>query len=99
MMKSNPRTLEQMAHRLTAYEVIARHENGQEMHLAFTARHTKLVLLAIAQSNGNEILEMLGSWDGEVTYAKTTGWTFGPVSVRFSGRTERGVSSLLEEKA
>ena len=88
-----------MARRLTAYEVVACHENGQEMHLAFTERHTKRVLLAIAQSNGNEILEMLGSWDGEVTYAKTTGWTFGPVSVCFSGRTEHGVSSLLEERA
>ena len=88
-MRRNPRTLADMQNRRTAYEVIARHEDGTEIRLGFTERHTKSVLLTIAQQNGESILAMLGDWDGEAVYSKSHGWTFGPVRVCFSGRTER----------
>ena len=94
-LEAKPRTLTQMQHRSTAYEVVATHESGRETRLAFTERRTKQSLLKIAQNNGQIILDMLGSWNGNATYSKATGWTFGPVSVRFTGLTERDVSNLL----
>lgn len=93
-MRTEPRTLQAMHRRLTAYEVIAEHDNGTETRLAFTERRTKAVLLSIAQSNSETVLEMLGSWDGEAVYSKSHGWTFGPVSILYSGRTERDCASL-----
>lgn len=94
MKPRNPRTLAEMQRRATAYEVVARHENGTETRLAFTERKTKSVLLRIAQSHGDAIIEMLGSWDGEARYSKSHGWQFGPVRVCFSGRTERDIACM-----
>ena len=90
-----PRTLTQMQHRPTSYEVVAKHEDGQEIRLAFTERRTKRCLLHIHQSNGQKILDMLGQWDGIATYSSNSGWIFGPVSIRFSGRTERDLASEM----
>ena len=93
-MSQEPRTLQAMHRRLTAYEVVAKHENGTETRLAFTERSTKQSLLQIAQANGQMILDLIGDWDGEATYSKAHGWTFGPVSIHFSGRTERDCTPL-----
>lgn len=92
-MRTEPRTLEQMALRPTAWEIVAKHENGQEIRLGFSERRTKRSLLSTAQANGETVLAMLGTWDGEATYSAATGWIFGPVAIRFSGRTERDLAS------
>ncbi len=92
LVEARPRTLTQMQHRPTAYEVVVTRDNGQETRLAFTERRTKQALLRIAQDNGQQILGMLGDWDGEATYSAKSGWTFGPVTIRFSGRTERDLA-------
>lgn len=95
-MGIEPRTLTEMQNRLTAYEVVARHEDGREQRLAFSEKRTKRVLVDIAFANRETLLPMLGDWTGDdATYNKATGWTFGPVSVRFSGRTERDIASSL----
>ena len=90
-----PRTLTQMHHRLTAYEVVMRCDGGIETRLGFSERKTKSALLAIAQQNGEAVLSMLGDWNGDASYAKATGWTFGPVCVCFSGRTERDCADRI----
>ena len=86
-----PRTIAQMQFRPTSYEVVATH-NGAETRLAFTERHTKSALLRIAQTNSETVLAMLGDWDGEARYTKVQGWEFGPVSIRYSGKTERDLA-------
>ena len=90
-----PRTLTQMQRHVTAYEVVACHEDGTEHRLAFSERKTKSVLLKIAARNGDTILPLLGDWDDLATYNKDSGWTFGPVTICFSGRTERDVASAM----
>lgn len=82
------RTLEEMQNRPTAYEV-AVEATGTRTILAYTARQTKSRLLEIAIENGPAIIEMLGDWDGQQTYSKATGWTFGPARIFFTGGTER----------
>ena len=91
-----PRTLTQMHHRLTAYEVVVRCDGGTETRLGFSERRTKSALLAIAQQHCEAIMAMLGSWDGDASYAKATGWTFGPVRICFSGQTERDCASHMD---
>lgn len=88
-----PRTLRAMHLYGTRYEVVARHEDGSEHRLGFTAKRTKRALLSIAQANGPMILDWLGDWDGLATYRKDFGWKFGPVAIAFSGRTERDVAN------
>ena len=93
-MTCEPRTLTQMQHRLTSYEIVARHQDGRETRLGFSERTTKRALLAMAQAHSETLLEWLGSWDGEASYSKATGWQFGPLVVCFSGRTERDCACL-----
>ncbi len=93
MTTVEPRTIAQMANRSTSYEVTVSH-NGEETRLAFTERRTKSALLRIAQANSKSILSMLGDWDSEAKYTKAQGWTFGPVSIRYSGRTERDLAGV-----
>ena len=93
MTTVEPRTIAQMQFRPTSYEVTVSH-NGEETRLAFTERRTKSTLLRIAQGNSETILAMLGVWDGEATYTKAQGWTFGPVSIRYSGKTERDLAGV-----
>ena len=93
-MTIEPRARATMHRRLTAYEVIARCDDGTEHRLAFSERSTKSVLLSIAQQNSEMILVLLGSWDGEATYTAQTGWTFGPVRVCYSGQTERDCATV-----
>ena len=87
-MITTPRTLEQLQNRPTSYEVVAKTEAGT-VRLGFTERTTKRALLTVAQANGETLLGMIGDWDGEATHNRITGWTFGPVRVCLSGRTER----------
>ena len=86
-----PRTLAAMQHRPTSYEVLARHEDGSTLRLAFSQRQTKRVLLEIARDKGAAVLAMLCDWDGEASYSDLC-WTFGPVTICY-GRTEREASS------
>ena len=94
MTTVEPRTITQMQHRPTSYEVVAKHEDGRETRLAFTQRRTKSALLRIAQANSETILAMLGVWDGEATYTKAQGWTFGPCRIHYTGRTERDLAGV-----
>jgi hypothetical protein len=82
-----------MQFRPTSYEVVATH-NGAETRLSFTERRTKSVLLRIAQANNETVLAMLGDWDGEATYTKDHGWTFGPCRIHYTGRTERDLAGV-----
>ena len=94
-MRTEPRTLAEMQHRPTSYEVVAKCDDGPETRLAFSQRNTKAVLLDIAFANRETLLELIGDgWDGETDYTRDCGWIFGPVSIRFSGRTERDCASL-----
>lgn len=93
-MTPSPRTLTQMQRRATSYEVGMTFQ-GQTTSLGFTERTTKSVLLKIAAQNGEEITRMLDNWDGAATYTKATGWTFGPVRIHFTGRTERDIASTM----
>ncbi len=92
-MTTAPRTLVQMWNRPTAYEIVARHEDGDEIRLGFSERHTKSALLnAITDNNREAVLTMLGDWDDVAIYTKLAGWTFGPVRICF-GRTEREIAN------
>ena len=93
MKTIGPRTITEMQFRPTSYEVVAKH-NGEETRLAFTERRTKSALLRIAQANSKSILSMLGDWESEAKYTKAQGWTFGPVSIHYTGRTERDLATL-----
>ena len=86
-MPITPRTLTQMQNRPTSYEVAIEGEV-----VAYTAKKTKGALLDIAQKNGQKILDQLGDWDGEAVYRKGK-WIFGPVTIAFTGRTEREAAS------
>ena len=68
-------------------------EDGRRYTLAFTERRTKRNLLVIAQANGGFLLGLLGDWDSVATYTKAGGWVFGPLTIKYSGRTERDVAS------
>lgn len=88
-MTAAPRTLAQMQFYATAYEVIAKHEDGRETRLAFTERKTKRRLLDLAFSHCDSLIEFGAPENVEPSYSKTGGWKWGPVAVRFSGLTER----------
>ena len=90
-MTTEPRTLAQMQHRPTSYEVAYTYQ-GATVRLGFTQRKTKAVLLSMARTGGH-VLACLGAWDGEAQYSSTIGWTFGPVRVHFTGRTERDLAT------
>ena len=89
-----PRTLTEMQRYGTSYE-IALTANGYETRLAFSQRNTKATLLKVARQNADQVLALLGNWDGDAQYSSTTGWTFGPARVHFTGRTEREVASAM----
>ena len=89
-----PRTLTEMQRYGTSYE-IALTAHGFETRLAFSQRTTKASLLKVAQQNADQVLALLDDWDGEATYTKEKGWTFGPARVHFTGRTERDVASAM----
>ena len=89
-----PRILTEMQRYGTSYE-IALTANGYETRLGFTERNTKATLLKAAQENADQVLALLGDWDGDATYTKMKGWTFGPARVHFTGRTERDVASAM----
>lgn len=93
MKTVEPRTITEMQFRPTSYEVVAKHI-GEETRLAFTERRTKSALLRIAQANSETVLAMLGDWDGEAKYTKAQGWAFGPVSIHYTGRTERDLAGV-----
>lgn len=93
-MTTTPRTLTQMQNRLTSYEVAVT-AHGNTVPLGFTERKTRAVLLNLAQANGAAILAQLSGWDGDATYSKAQGWTFGPARIHFTGRTERDVASEM----
>ena len=92
----NPRTLTEMQRYGTAYEVAVT-AGDVTIRLAFTERRTKWMLLGIAQQHGSQVLALIGDDTpvDDVTYAKATGWTFGPAQVHFTGRTERDVASAM----
>ncbi len=93
-MTFTPRTLTQMQRRATSYEVGMTFQ-GQTTRLEFTERTTRSVLLSIAQHHEEKILRLLGTWDGKAQYSSTTGWTFGPVRIHFTGKTEREIASAM----
>lgn len=84
---TNPRTLTEMQNYNTAYEVAI-----DGIVVAYTQRKTKAALLKIAQRNSKMILAKLGETDPEAKYSKGR-WDFGPVTVAFTGRTERAAAS------
>ena len=96
-MTAQPRTLEQMINRPTAYEVALVVDGKVIDILAYTARQTRSVLLSIAQDHGPRIAnDILKTDDFECKYAKATGWVFGGrVQVKFTGWTERSRRSQL----
>ncbi len=95
MTAPNPRTLTQMQCYRTSYEVAVTQGNVT-IRLAFIARRTRGALLTVAQDNGSQILDLIGDRPvGDATYSSTTGWTFGPARVHFTGRTERDVASAM----
>ncbi len=89
-----PRTLTEMQRYGTSYE-IALIANGYETRLAFSQRKTRSTLLKVAQANADQVLALVDDWDGDAAYSSTTGWTFGPARVYFTGRTEREVASAM----
>ena len=89
-----PRTMTEMQRYGTSYE-IALTAHGFETRLAFSQRTTKATLLKVAQQNADQVLALLDDWDGEATYTKAQGWTFGPARVHFTGRTERDIASAM----
>ncbi len=93
-MTVQPRTLTQMQRRPTSYEVsmVCR---GQVTRLAFTQRTGKSALLRIVQQNSDAVIRLMGDWDDDAQYSSTTGWTFGPVRVHFTGATERDVANAM----
>ncbi len=94
MTNAAPRTLTEMLHYGTSYE-IALIANGYETRLGFTERKTRGTLLKVAQKNADQVLALLGGWDGDAAYSSTTGWTFGPARVCYTGRTERDVANAM----
>ncbi len=93
-MTATPRTLTQMQRRATSYEVGMTFQ-GQTTRLEFTERTTRSVLLSIVRQHSEEILRLMGTWDGDAKYTKATGWTFGPVRIHFTGKTEREIASAM----
>ncbi len=93
-MTATPRTLTQMQHRLTSYEV-ALTAHGNTTSLGFTERKTRAVLLSLVRIHSPEIIALLGDWTGDATYSNAQGWTFGPTRIHFTGRTERDVASEM----
>ncbi len=89
-----PRTLTEMQRYGTSYE-IALTANGYETRLAFSQRKTRSTLLKVAQQNADQVLALIGDWDDDAVYSSTTGWTFGPARVHFTGRTERDVANEM----
>ncbi len=91
---AEPRTLTEMQRYGTSYEIglIA---GGYETRLGFTGRPTKATLLKVAQHNADQVLALIGDWDGKATYSKAKGWTFGPARVYYTGRTERDVANAM----
>jgi len=80
----------------TRYEVVMVHE-GKETHLGFTARTGRSPLLDMAQANSEALLAIIPEDDDSATLkgGKTKAvLTFGPVIIRYSGRTERDVATL-----
>ena len=91
---ATPRTLTEMQRYGTSYE-IALTAHGFETRLAFTPKRTRATLLKVAQQNADQVLACIGDWDDDAVYSSTTGWTFGPARVHFTGRTEREVASAM----
>ena len=86
---NKPRTMTEMMNRPTAWEVSI---DGQVV--AYIARNTKSALLDVARQNAKAIIAKLGDADPEPVYTKGK-WQFGPVCVKFTGRTERDAASAL----
>ena len=85
-----PRTLSQMQHLPTAYEVAI---NGDVV--GYTARKTKQALLAFARDNASKILSQIpDDMDPPAEYTKGK-WSFGSVAVYFTGRTEREAATEM----
>ena len=93
-MTTTPRTLTQIQHCATSYEVAVT-AHGNTVRLGFTERKTRAVLLHMAQANSAAILAQLNDWDGEAEYSMAQGWVFGPARIHFTGRTERDVASEM----
>lgn len=89
-MRTQPRSLEEMHRRITAYEIVAV-QGEKHIRLGFTARPNKRSLLDAARSQGGLLCSMLSKAEQEAipTYTKAGGWRFGSLSVRLSGKTER----------
>ncbi len=97
-MRKEPRSLEQMQFRRTAYEVVAVLPDGARERLCFTERRTKRALLSAAQSSADMILPHVQG-DPLASYSKATGWQFGDVRVCFSGATERDCANAETREA
>ncbi len=88
-----PRTLEQMQHRSTCYEVGLYVSGKQVKTLTFAARKTNRSLLEAVWQNGSEIKPILTEeeLDSDYSVSRFDGVVFhsGRVTVRFTGKTER----------
>lgn len=93
-MTNVPRTITEMLNLPTAYEVVVK-TDAVEIRLGFTSRRTKHGLLSQAKWHGKTILPLIGDWDGEATYSRAQGWTFGPARIYFSGKTERDCATVV----
>lgn len=93
-MTAKPRTLAQMQHCGTAYEVALTYK-GQTVVLGYTARKSQHGLLNVARAA--KVADMIDAADLDAGcgYFSKTGWHFGSARVAFTGRTERDAASAL----
>lgn len=94
-----PRTREQLQHRGTSYEVAARHPNGESVVVGFTPRTSRVGLLAVVRSRGDELIQLINVTDDTPNKFYRDGadrWQLqiGEWTVGFTGYTERDVLSM-----
>lgn len=97
MQNVTPRTLEQMQHYATTYEVVVETADGTKFTAAFMNQKNKHALIAVARDNSETILAAIpDSDDPEWSYTRKSGLSFGPYArVYYTGRTERDVRNSM----
>jgi hypothetical protein len=93
-----PRSLEEVRHRATRYEVIGVSPTGERIRVGFTGRKNGIGLIKALQTRGPSLVTHLGVLESDTFHltkgrspvATLKGWTFS-----FSGLTERDVAGHL----
>lgn len=95
MKPATPRTLEQMQHYATRYEV-AIEIDGESTVVGYTVRKTRGMLVMYAQDYMDRLLTALGDdADNPVKYTKSSLQFSATVRVYYTGRTERDARVAL----